>query len=66
MKNKPTLTTEENVDFIGEDKLDLGKDYPIGESITVKLKFGGTFVEAKCIHEKSGTETKTLPLYFEK
>lgn len=66
MKDNPFLINEDGIDFLGEDKLDLGKNYNIGESIKVIMKFGGTFVEAKCIHQKSGVETKALPLYFEK
>ena len=66
LKKEPVLTSENEVEFMGMDELDLGKNYPIGEEILVQMKFGGTFVEAKCIHLKSKTETKNLPLYFEK
>lgn len=60
----PILCTEEGVDLIGSDSMDLGRNYAKDErEIIVKMKFGGTFCEATCIHTKSGIE-KSLPLYF--
>ena len=64
LKEKPILCTEEGVEIIGKDELDLGRDYPLNErNLIIKMKFGGTYCEAKCIHTKSGKEIK-LPLYF--
>lgn len=65
-KKKPILCTEEGVEKIGEDVLDLKKDYnSLERNIIVIMKFGGTYVEAECVHEKSGINTKTN-LYFDK
>ena len=63
-KPNPILSTEENVDLIGSDNFDLKNDYPKGErGFTIEMKFGGTFVVAKCIHTKSGKNIE-IPLYF--
>ena len=65
-KKKPILCTEEGVEKIGEDELDVKKDHgPTERDIIVEMKFGGTYVEAECIHKKSGIKTKTN-LYFDK
>ena len=65
-KTNPIFCTEGGVEKIGEDTLDLKKDYPPNErDIIVNLKFGGTFVDEECIHKKTGTTIKTN-LYFEK
>lgn len=65
-KKEPILCEEEGVELIGKDEFDLGENYPIGQrNIIVKMKFGGTFVEATCIHKKSGKNVK-LNLYFDK
>ena len=46
--------------------MDLKRDYNDNErDVIVIMKFGGTFVEAECIHEKSGERVKTN-LYFVK
>jgi hypothetical protein len=64
MNPNPILFTEEGVELIGNEQLDLGRDYSLGErNFNIILKFGGTFYDAKCIHEKSGKELK-FPLYF--
>ena len=66
LKSNPILWTEEGVELIGSDIIDLQNDYPINErNFTVTLKFGGTYVEAKCFHNQSKLE-KDLPLYFNK
>lgn len=63
-KPNPILCSEENVDLFGEDTFDLKNNYPKGErSFTVEMKFGGTFVVARCIHTKSGKSIE-VPLYF--
>ena len=60
------MWTEEGVELIGSDVLDLQKDYPLNESnFTITLKFGGTYVEAKCFHDQSKLE-KNIILYFNK
>ena len=59
IKKNPTLITEEGVEEIGFCKLDAEQNYPFGErDIKVILKFGGTFIEVKGIHIKSGKEVK--------
>ena len=56
----PTFTFEKGVEKMGECILDAGRDYPKGErKITVTMKFGGTFINVKGKHEKSGKEIKT-------
>ena len=65
-KANPILYTEDNVELLGQDYLDLGRDYPINErDFKVIMEFGGTYVEAKCIHNKSQIE-KNIKLYFNK
>lgn len=65
-KKDPIFCNDPEIDLIGEDLLDLQKYYPEEErDLIIKMKFGGTFVEATCIHEKSGKEIK-LNLYFDK
>jgi len=65
-KKNPIFCTEEGVEKIGEDLLDLKRDFKENErNIVVLIKFGGTYVEAECIHEKSGEKVKTN-LYFNK
>ena len=64
LKSNPILWTEEGVELIGSDILDLQQEYPVNEwDFTITLKFGGTYVEAKCFHNKSKLE-KNLLLYF--
>ena len=66
LKKNPILYTEDGVEILGEDKLDLGKEYPLEErSFKVTLIFKGTYVDAKCIHNKSGKEI-SFKLYFNK
>jgi len=60
----PVLFTEEGVELIGNEQLDLGRDFNLEDrNFNIILKFGGTFYDAKCIHEKSGKVLK-FPLYF--
>ena len=57
--SNPILISEEGVEEIGNCLLDAGKDYPFGErDIKVTLKFGGTSIDVKAIHVKSGKEVK--------
>ena len=59
LSSNPILITEEGVEEIGICKLDAGQNYPFGErDITVTLKFGGTFIDVKGKHVKSGKEVK--------
>ena len=63
-KVNPVLWTEEGVELIGNEKLDLGKDFPEGErSFILRLKFGGTYAVASCAHCNSGREF-SFPLCF--
>ena len=65
-KENPVLWTEKDVELIGTEQLDLGKDYPEDErDFIIKLKFGGTYAHASCYHEKSKKEL-SFPLYFNK
>lgn len=55
----PKYTYERGVEKIGECILDAGKDFPPDErGIKLTMKFGGTFIDVKAIHEKSGAEIK--------
>lgn len=61
----PIFTFENGVDKIGDCELDAGKDYPPGErSIEVSMKFGGTFIDVKAIHIKSGKIIKTTLNFY--
>lgn len=63
-KVNPVLWTEKGVELIGNEQLDLGKDFPEGErSFILRLKFGGTYAVASCSHCNSGREF-SFPLYF--
>ena len=63
-KVNPVLWTEDGVEEIGNAQLDLGRDYPDNErNFIIKLKFGGTYVDASCYHENSKREL-SFPLYF--
>jgi hypothetical protein len=54
-KKRPILCKEDGVEMIGQDKLDLKKDYPKDErDIDIEMKFGGTYVEDECLHKKCG------------
>lgn len=65
-KESPFLWTENGVELLGEDRLDLEEDYPIDQrNFILIIEFGGTFVEAKCIHNLSN-KSKNLKLYFNK
>ena len=54
MKQSPTFIFEEGLIYIGQCKLDAGRDYEIGNrTIEVNMIFGGTFIEVSAIHLKS-------------
>ena len=64
LKEYPVLWNEEGVELIGEQRLDLGKEYPKKENtFTLHIKFGGTYADAECIHDKSNCKL-SFPLYF--
>ena len=55
----PILINEEGVEEIGECRLDAGKEYPQGErSISITMRIGGTFIDVKAKHKKSGNYIK--------
>ena len=57
LKINPVFTFENGVEKIVECKLDAKKDYPIGErGFKVYMSFGGTYIDVKAIHEKSGEQ----------
>ena len=61
----PMFTFENGVDKIGYCELDAGRDYPVGQrDIKVTMKFGGTFIDVKAVHEKSGEEVKTTLNFY--
>lgn len=65
-KENPVLFTEDGVELIGNEQLDLGRDYPLEErNFKLRINFGGTYAVASCLHEKSMREFK-FPLYFNK
>ena len=59
IKPNPIFTFEKGVEKILECELNTGKDYPLGErNLIIELKFGGTYIDVKAIHEKSGKYIK--------
>lgn len=55
IKQNPIFTFEKGVEKILDCQLDAEKDYPPGErKVIIELKFGGTYIDVKAIHEKSG------------
>ena len=63
-KSDPTFTFEKGIEYIGECKIDAGRDYPKNErDIKVTMKFGGTFVDVKAIHVQSGKEFRTTLIF---
>jgi len=60
-KSDPIFIFEEGIQQIGKLRFDLGKDYPPGErAYTVTMRIGGTFIDVKCKHKKSGKAIKTI------
>ena len=60
----PTFIFDNGVEKMGECLLDAGRDYPKGErDIKVTMKFGGTFIDVKGKHEKSGKEIKITLIF---
>ena len=56
LKPNPLFTSEKGVEKITGCELDSKKDYPIGEKITIYVYCGGTCLDVKAVHEKSGEE----------
>ena len=66
LKNNPILWTEDGIDLIGSDNINFEKDFALNDrAFSVILKFGGTYVEAKCFHYKTKIESNLI-LYFNK
>ena len=57
LKTNPVFTFENGVEKIVECELDAKKDYPVGQrDFNVYMSFGGTYIDIKAIHEKSGEQ----------
>jgi len=60
LKSNPIFVNEEGVENIGQLILDAGKEYPPAErKFTVTMRIGGTFIDVKAKHLKSGKSIKT-------
>ena len=65
LKSNPIFIFEEGIEKIGQLEFDAEKDYPPGErDNTVTMRIGGTFIDVKCKHIKSGKAIKTK-LFFD-
>ena len=61
----PIFVFDQGVGKIGECELDAEENYPPGErSFNVIMKFGGTFIDVKAKHKKSGKEAKTTLSFY--
>ena len=59
-KTNPIFIDEEGVEQFGQCTLDEGKNYSINErEVTVTMRIGGTFIDVKAKHKKSGIKIKT-------
>jgi len=59
-KTNPIFIDEEGVEQFGQCTLDAGKNYSINErEVTVTMRIGGTFIDVKAKHKKSGIKIKT-------
>ena len=59
-KPNPIFVNEEGIEEIGQLRFEADEDYPIGErDNTVTMRIGGTFIDVKCRHTKSGKAIKT-------
>ena len=64
LKCDPIFVFEKGIEKIGQLIFEIEKDYPPGKrNITVTMRIGGTFIDVKCVHIKSGKAIKTK-LYF--
>ena len=59
-KTNPIFVNEEDIKGIGQLTYEADEDYPIGgRENTVTMRIGGTFIDVKCKHTKSGKAIKT-------
>ena len=59
-KKEPIFVNEEGIEEMGKWKLDAQTDYPPKQrNFTVTMRVGGTFIDIKAIHLKSGISIKT-------
>ena len=60
LKPNPIFVNEEGIEKIGQLEYEADKDYPKEErGNTVTMMIGGTFIDVKCRHTKSGKIIKT-------
>ena len=60
LKTNPVFIYEDGIEEIGQLKIDAEKDYPPGERVfTITMRIGGTFIDVKAKHLKSGKIIKT-------
>ena len=63
-KPNPLFISEKGVEKVTGCELDLKKNYPIGEEIKIYVYCGGTCLDIKAVHEKSG-EKISVTLNYE-
>ena len=60
LKTNPIFFDEKGIEKIGKLRLDAGKDYPLDErNCIITMRIGGTFIDVKAKHLKSGKTIKT-------
>ena len=60
LKNNPIFFDEKGIEKIGKLRLDAGKDYPLDErDCIITMRIGGTFIDVKAKHLKSGKTIRT-------
>ena len=60
LKKNPVFIDEEGVEEVGQCELDTGKEYPKDQrDFSVTMRIGGTFIDVKAKHKKSGKYIKT-------
>ena len=60
LKTNPIFFDEKGIEKIGKLRLDVGKDYPLDErDCIITMRIGGTFIDVKAKHLKSGKTIKT-------
>ena len=61
IKPNPIFVNEEGIIKIGELRIDIGKEYENFKERKIKtiMKFGGTFIDVRAIHLKTGISVKT-------
>jgi len=64
LNSNSIFINDEGIEKIGELRLDAGRDYPPGErDNTITMRIGGTFIDVKAKHLKSGNSIKTKLLF---